>query len=310
MDSTTSTQDSRAADGAPTAAETDLNLKLRRQSSLWSDAFRRLRRNKASLVGLAIILIFVLMAIFADVIAPYDPYKTDFAAVRQPPSVQHLMGTDKQGRDILSRIIHGARVSLAIGFASQVLVATIGIFLGSLAGYYGGWVDTVIMRVTDIFYAFPTFLFLIILMAAFGRGFVNLLFALAFTAWVGLARLVRGQMLQLKQREFIESSRSLGASDARIIVRHLIPNLLGAVIVAFSFGVPGAILAETGLSFLGIGLVPPTPSWGIMLNDGFAVLRSYPHMALFPGLVLALTQLAFLFLGDGLRDALDPRMKR
>ncbi|MCL5994508.1 MAG: ABC transporter permease [Chloroflexi bacterium] len=282
--------------------------KLRAQTSLWQDAFRRLRRNKASMLGLLIIALLIFMGVFADVLAPYDPYKADFASVRQAPSAKHLMGTDKQGRDILSRIIHGARVSLAVGFLSQLLVATVGILAGAMAGYYGGNVDSIIMRLTDVFYAFPTFLFLIILMAAFGRGFINLLVALAFTAWVGLARLVRGQMLQIKQREFIEAARSLGASDARIIGRHLIPNLLGPIIVSFSFGIPGAILAETGLSFLGIGLVPPTPSWGIMLNDGFAVLRSYPHMALFPGIVLALTQLAFLFLGDGLRDALDPRM--
>ena len=282
--------------------------KLRAQTSLWQDAFRRLRRNKASMLGLLIIALLIFMGVFADVLAPYDPYKADFASVRQPPSANHLMGTDKQGRDILSRIIHGARVSLAVGFLSQLLVATVGILAGAMAGYYGGNVDSIIMRLTDVFYAFPTFLFLIILMAAFGRGFINLLVALAFTAWVGLARLVRGQMLQIKQREFIEAARSLGASDARIIGRHLIPNLLGPIIVSFSFGIPGAILAETGLSFLGIGLVPPTPSWGIMLNDGFAVLRSYPHVALFPGIVLALTQLAFLFLGDGLRDALDPRM--
>jgi ABC-type dipeptide/oligopeptide/nickel transport system permease subunit len=217
------------------------------------------------------------------------------------------MGTDKQGRDILSRIIYGTRISMSIGFLSQVLTLVVGTILGAIAGYYGGKLDTLIMRITDVFYAFPNLLLLIILMAAFGRGFLNLLVAMTFTAWVGSARLVRGQVLQLKEFEFVESARALGASDRHIILRHMLPNVMSTIMVAFSFGVPGAILGEAGLSFLGIGLVPPTPSWGIMLNDGFAVLRALPNVVFFPALVIAIVMVAFLYLGDGLRDALDPR---
>lgn len=278
--------------------------------SPWMLALRRLWRNRAATLGLAIILVLCLMGIFADLLTPYPPLKADFTVVRQPPSVKHLMGTDKQGRDILSRIMYGARYSITIGFISQALVMIVGMLLGSMAGYYGGKVDTVIMRITDIFYAFPNLLLLIILMAAFGRGFINLMAALALTAWVGPARLVRGQVLQLKNQGFVESARALGATDLRIILTHLLPNMFGPMIVSFSFGVPGAILAEAGLSFLGIGLVPPAPSWGIMLNDGFGIIRALPHVALFPGLVISLTMLAFLFLGDGVRDAFDPRTQR
>ena len=273
----------------------------------WVKAIHRLLRNRAATIGLAIIVFFILIGIFADVVAPYDPIKVNFAAVRQPPSMQHLMGTDKQGRDVLSRIIYGTRISMSVGFFSQLLTILVGTVLGAVAGYYGGKVDTIIMRITDIFYAFPNLLLLIILMAAFGRGFLNLLVALAFTAWVGPARLVRGQVLQLKEFEFVESARALGASDRHIIFNHMLPNVMSSIMVAFSFGVPGAILAEAGLSFLGIGLVPPTPSWGIMLNDGFAVLRAMPHVVFFPALVIAIVMIAFLYLGDGLRDALDPR---
>ena len=273
----------------------------------WVKAWHRLLHNRAATLGLGIILFFILIGIFADVITPYDPIKANFAAVRQAPSLQHLMGTDKQGRDVLSRIIYGTRISMSIGFLSQVLTILVGTILGAIAGYYGGKLDTLIMRITDVFYAFPNLLLLIILMAAFGRGFLNLLVAMTFTAWVGSARLVRGQVLQLKEFEFVESARALGASDRHIILRHMLPNVMSTIMVAFSFGVPGAILGEAGLSFLGIGLVPPTPSWGIMLNDGFAVLRALPNVVFFPALVIAIVMVAFLYLGDGLRDALDPR---
>ena len=273
----------------------------------WIKAFRRLLRNRAAAISLVIILVFILMGIFADVISPYDPIKADFAAIRQPPSVQHLMGTDKQGRDIFSRIIHGTRISMSMGFISQAIAILVGTLVGSIAGYYGGKADSVIMRITDIFYAFPNLLFLIILMAAFGRGFLNLLVALAFTAWVGSARLVRGQILQLKELPFVESASALGASDRHIILSHMVPNVISSIMIALSFGIPGAILAESGLSFLGIGLVPPTPSWGIMLNDGFTVMRAMPYAVFFPALAIAIIMIAFLYLGDGLRDAFDPR---
>jgi ABC-type dipeptide/oligopeptide/nickel transport system permease subunit len=273
----------------------------------WVKAFQRMLRNRAAALGLAVIGLFVVIGVLADVIAPYDPIKPDFSHLREPPSVQHVLGTDKQGRDILSRIIYGTRISMAVGFLSQGLTLIIGTVVGALAGYYGGAIDTVLMRIVDTLYAFPTMLLLIIIMAAFGRGFVNLLVAMSITAWVGSARLVRGQVLQLKGQAFVEAAHSMGCSNSYIIVRHLLPNVLGPLMVMFSFGVPAAIMAEAGLSFLGIGLVPPTPSWGVMLNEGFAVLRSLPHVVAAPSAVIIVVMLAFMYVGDGMRDAFDPR---
>lgn len=280
---------------------------IRAPENPWLKAFRRMLKNRGAALGLSVILFFIAIGALADVIAPYDPVKPDFRALRQPPSTEHLFGTDKQGRDILSRIIHGARISMAVGFLSQGLTITIGTVVGAIAGYYGGKVDTILMRITDSLYAFPTMLLLIIFMAAFGRGFINLLVAMSIAAWVGPARLVRGQILQLKGQAFVEASHALGAPAHHIILRHMLPNIIGSLMIFLSFGVPAAIMAEAGLSFLGIGLVPPTPSWGVMLNDGFAVLRALPHVVFFPSLVIIITMLAFMYLGDGLRDAFDPR---
>lgn len=246
------------------------------------------------------------IALLAPVLAPYHPLDADFEHIRQPPSVQYWLGTDKQGRDVLSRLMYGARISLAVGFLSQIPVLLIGVAAGCAAGFYGGRTDAVIMRAADVFYAFPTLLFLITLMAVLGRGVGPLLLALTITAWASLARLVRGQVLQLKQAEFVLAARSIGASDWRIVWRCLLPNLTGVLLIAVSLGIPAAILAEAGLSFLGLGLLPPAPSWGLMLSDGFTALRSAPHIALFPGLAIALTMLALFVLGDSLRDASDP----
>lgn len=257
--------------------------------------------------ALLFLFILVTLALLAPVLAPHNPLAVDFAHIRQPPSVEHWLGTDKQGRDILSRLIYGARISLAVGFLSQIPVLLIGVVAGCAAGYYGGRTDAVIMRAADVFYSLPTLLFLITLMTVLGRGFGSLLLALTITAWAGLARLVRGQILQLRQTEFVTAARCLGATDWRIIWRHLLPNLTGILLIALSLGIPAAILAEAGLSFLGLGLLPPTPSWGLMLSDGFTTLRSAPHIALFPGLAIALTMVALYVLGDSLRDATDPR---
>jgi ABC-type dipeptide/oligopeptide/nickel transport system permease subunit len=273
----------------------------------WRLAFRRMLKNRAAAIGLAVIVFYVIVGIGADVIAPYDPLKPDFSALRQPPNAKHLMGTDKNGRDIFSRIIHGARISMAVGFLSQGLTLFVGTAVGAIAGYYGGKIDTMLMRITDTLWAFPTLLLTIILMAAFGRGFINLLIAMSITAWVGSARLVRAQVLQLKGQAFVESAIAMGAPARHIILRHLLPNVIGPLMIMFSFGVPAAIMAEAGLSFLGIGLVPPMPSWGVMLNDGNSVLRAQPYVVIFPSLVIISVMLAFMYLGDGLRDAFDPR---
>jgi ABC-type dipeptide/oligopeptide/nickel transport system permease subunit len=267
---------------------------------------RRLRRDKAALLALGFLTVLVGAALLAPLLAPYSPLAVDFDAVRQPPSAQHWLGTDQQGRDILSRLLYGARVSLAVGVISQIPVLLIGLAAGCVAGYRGGRADSVIMRAVDVFYVFPTLLFLITVMALLGRGFGPLILALTITAWAGLARLVRGQVLQLRRAEFVVAARAIGASDRRIVLRHLLPNLSGVLLVFLSLAIPGAIVAEAGLSFLGLGLLPPAPSWGIMLSDGFSVLRSAPHIAFFPGLAIALTMLALFVLGDSLRDASDP----
>ena len=266
----------------------------------------RLRRDKAALLALAYLAVLIVIALFAPVLAPYDPLHTDFDHLRQPPDAQHWLGTDKQGRDILSRLMYGGRISLAVGFLSQAPILLVGAAAGCIAGYRGGRTDALIMRVVDVFYAFPAMLFLITLMTVLGRSFGNLLLALTITAWAGIARLTRGQVLQVKQAEFITAARAVGAADGRIMRRHILPNLAGTLAVALALGIPGAMVAEAGLSFLGLGLLPPAPSWGLMLSDGFAALRSAPHIALFPGLTIGVTMLALFVLGDSVRDALDP----
>ena len=267
---------------------------------------QRLRRDWAAAIALIFLAALVTVAVVAPLLAPYDPLAVDFDHVRQSPTAQHWLGTDKQGRDVLSRLLFGARLSLAVGFISQAPILLVGVSLGCLAGYGGGRTDALLMRLVDLFYAFPATLLLIALMTILGRGFGSLLFALTITSWAGAARLVRGQVMRLKQTEFIAAAVSLGAADRHILWRHILPNLTGILLVMLSAGVPGAMVAEAGLSFLGIGLLPPAPSWGLMLSDGFSVVRSSPHLAWAPALAIGLTMLALYTLGDSLRDALDP----
>jgi len=296
--------------GLTPPASLRLKPKKKPTASLWADAWRRMRRNTGSNLGLIVIAFLVLTCVAAPLIAPYDPYAVDFAHVREAPTWQHWMGTDLQGRDILTRMLYGGQASLAVGFFSQLVIMAIGITIGAISGYYGGVVDTVIMRLTDILYAFPSVLFLIILLTLLGHGFLNLIIAMTVTGWLGPARLVRGEVLQLKEREFIEAARCVGTRDREIIFKHLFPNLLGPIIVSFTLGIPGAIMAEAGLSFLGLGLIPPTPSWGTMLNMGFTMFRVAPHLVIFPASVIAITMVAFLYVGDGMRDAFDPHLMR
>jgi|CXWK01.1.fsa_nt_gi ABC-type dipeptide/oligopeptide/nickel transport system permease subunit len=274
--------------------------------ALWCSITQRLRRDWAALGALVFLAVLVTVAVLAPLLAPYDPLQVDFDHVRQPPNAQHWLGTDKQGRDVLSRLLFGARLSLAVGFVSQAPILLVGVSAGCLAGYGGGRTDALLMRLVDLFYAFPTTLLLIALMTILGRGFGSLLFALTITSWAGAARLVRGQVMRLKQTEFVAAAVSLGAADRHILWRHILPNLTGILLVMLSTGIPGAVVAEAGLSFLGIGLLPPAPSWGLMLSDGFSVVRSSPHLAWAPALAIGLTMLALYTLGDSLRDALDP----
>jgi len=282
----------------------------RTSRGLWRDAWRRLMRNKLAMGGLVIIGLLLLVAVFADFLAPYDPTRLFPGTSYAPPSAAHWLGTDDVGRDVLSRLIHGARVSLAVGIFAQLIILTIGVTIGGIAGFFGSRVDNYLMRFTDVFYAFPDLLFVIIITAALGASFVNILIAIGLVNWTDLARLVRGQLMTLREREFVSAARSLGAPAVRIIVQHLLPNAAGPIIVRVTYGVPQAIFTEAVLSFIGLGVRPPMASWGTMIERGNQAIFSAPHMVLFPAVTIALTMLAFNFLGDGLRDALDPQNAR
>ncbi len=307
----------------------DLNVLVRKQRSLWQDAWYRLRRNKAAIVGMVVVILFMLLAASVPLLTQFgflkDPLKQDTPNALMEPIwaggkytlATYPLGSDQLGRDILSRLLWSTQISMLVGFVPVAIIFVLGVSIGLIAGYSGGWIDQILMRITDIIYAFPDLLFLFIIMAtlrntALGdvQGGLFLIFtAIAIVAWVGLARLVRGQVLSLKEREFVEAARSIGAKPARIMTRHLFPNLLAPVIVFVAFAIPNAMLAEATLSFFGIGIKPPTPSWGVMINEGFVVFSTTAWPVLLPAICISIVMLAFTFLGDGLRDALDPRMK-
>lgn len=284
--------------------------KARRQNTLWGDAWRRLRKNKLALAGLTVVILLSLIAIFAPVLAREPLNVQNYNALYAHPSRAYPMGADQLGRDILSRVIWGSRVSLLVGLGAQVIVLTIGVTVGATAGYFGGLVDQVLMRIVDVVYAFPTLLFVILLISLTGRGLVQIFLVIGITSWVTLARLVRAQFLGLRERDFVIAARSIGANDGRLILRHMLPNALTPIIVALTFGIPAAIFTEAFLSFIGAGIAPPQTSWGYMVGENQSYLRSYPWMLLWPSIALGLTMLSFTFLGDGLRDALDPNAKR
>lgn len=287
-----------------------LHKRQLKQRSLWGDAFRRLARNKLALVGLFIVTTFVLVAIFAPVIAPYEQSEVvDPRLARMGPSWQWPMGLDQNGRDIFSRLVYGARVSLFVGIIAQAIVMTIGIPIGAIAGYFGGKMDTFLMRLVDVVYAVPQLLLVMIFLNLFGPGLTNIFIAIGLVGWVTEARLVRGQFLLLREAEYVNASRAVGATGFRLVTRHMLPNSLSPIIVAATFGIPAAIFTEASLSFVGVGIMPPEASWGQMVGDASnsGYITSAPHMLLFPVLAIGLTMLGFTFLGDGLRDALDVR---
>jgi len=257
--------------------------------------------------GLAVAGGLVLTALLAPVLSPYPPETIDLASELAPPSAAHLLGAGENGIDVLSHVLHGARVSLVVACFAVVLSALIGVTLGGLAGYLGGWVDEGVMRVVDVLLAFPGILLAIFITSVLGPSLANVVFALSFTGWTGYARLARGQMLTLRERDYVQAARALGSGDARILFRHLLPNAAGPLLIQVTSAFPGAILAEASMSFLGLGAPPGTPSWGALVDQGTQYLLVAPHVALFPGLALALTVLGFNFLGDAVRDALDPK---
>jgi ABC-type dipeptide/oligopeptide/nickel transport system permease subunit len=270
---------------------------------------RRLRRNRLAAAGGAVVVLLCLLAVFADVLAPYPYTRTDFGRVAEGPSRDYPLGTDQLGRDMLSRIIYGARISMLVGLGAQVIVVLIGVPIGALAGFVGGRLDLLLTRFVDVMYAFPRLLFVILVMSMLGAGLVNIFIAIGLTGWVGIARQTRAQVLALKETEFLEAARALGAGFGRTLGRHVLPNALTPIVVSVTLGIPEAIFTEAALSFVGVGITPPTPSWGQMVGEGQPFLLSAWHLCVFPALAIAVTMLAFTFLGDGVRDALDPRLQ-
>jgi peptide/nickel transport system permease protein len=276
-----------------------------RNRSLVSDALRRLFRNPLALIGLAIVILMIGAAVFAERIAPYSPTDSDLNLYVTPPSPEHALGTDDVGRDILSRVIYGARISLSVSALAMGIGLSVGTLTGLLAGYYGGIIDTLLMRITDIFLAFPLLLLAIALVAALGPSENSAFIALGVVTWPYVARLARGQVLSLRNQEYVTAARAVGASTSRIILVHMLPNMLTPLIVYGTIGIANAILAESALAFLGLGAQPPTASWGGMLADTRSFLLSAPWLPTYPGIVILITALGFNLLGDGMRDALD-----
>ncbi len=280
-----------------------------RPEGLWSKAGRRFLRHKLAMFGLAVMAILLLSAIAAPVLTPHSPIQQDLRNLRKPPSAQHLLGTDGLGRDILTRVLYGGRISLSVGLVSVTIAAVIGIIVGIIAGYYGGKTDMVLMRATDMVMTFPSLVIMITIAAALGPSIFNAMLIIGFLTWPAIARLVRGQFLTLRTQQFALAARSIGVSNWEIAFKHIFPNTISFITVAITFGVATAILMEASLSFLGLGVQAPTPSWGNMLRDaqGMNILEDMPWIWVPPGVLIALAVLSINFIGDGLRDALDPR---
>ncbi|MDA9095835.1 ABC transporter permease [Porticoccaceae bacterium] len=279
-------------------------------TSLWRDAWIKLCKNYLALLGLAIILLLCLVSLLTPWIAPYGYEEQNLLLGATPPSAAHWLGTDIFGRDMLTRIMYGGRVSLTVGFIATAVALVIGVLWGAIAGFVGGRVDAVMMRIVDIMYALPFMIFIVLLMVVFGRNILLLFLAIGAVEWLTMARIVRGQVMNLRKQEFVEAAYSLGLSQWTIIRRHIIPNTLGPVIVYTTLTIPSVMLLEAFLSFLGLGIQPPQSSWGLLINYGVETMEEYPWLLIFPGVTLSLTLFALNFLGDGLRDALDPRTSK
>jgi oligopeptide transport system permease protein len=276
----------------------------RPEVNLWKDAFRRMCKNKMAVLGAIIVTVLFILAIFAPYIAPYHYAEGSLINNYAKPGTKYLLGADFMGRDLLSRIIYGTRISLSVGIVGAVTAFIIGVFYGVVSGYYGGKVDNIMMRFVDIMYG----LYLNTIDRAFG-GLFFIFIGIGVTAWIGMARIARGMALSLREKEFVEAARATGNINLQIMLKHILPNLIGPCIVRVTLAIPRYITFEAFLSFIGLGVNPPTPSWGMLISEGYQAMRSYPHLAIYPGLALAITMMAFNFMGDGLRDALDPRMK-
>ncbi len=286
------------------------SAEIRRKSrSEWSRSWARFKRYRPGIIGLGFIFVLCVMAIAAPLLAPYSPTAVDTSRLGEGPSWSHPLGFDQIGRDILSRMIYGTRVALLVGLIATGIAVAIGMTIGAFGGYFGGWVDSVLSRITDTLMAFPILALLVTLSAVLGPSLKTVTIVIGTTVWATYARVVRADVLSLRERDYVASARAVGANDTRIIFRHIIPNVLGSVIVIATLGIGSIIIIEAALSFLGLGVQPPTPSWGGDLSAGRVNMRTYPHIAIVPGVMITLTVLAFNLLGDGLRDAFDPRQK-
>lgn len=274
------------------------------------DAWRRLKSNKLAMIGLYTIVLIILLALFGPLLSQISYSDQDLLQTNKPPSMTHLFGTDNLGRDLLVRVLYGARISLAIGVVASLINLTIGVIYGGIAGFYGGRIDRVMMNIVDVLYGIPMLLYVILFMVILKPGLTNIFIALGVAYWLGMARIVRGQVLLLKEQEYVLAARTMGASTGRILFRHLIPNSMGPIIITVTLAIPEAIFTEAFLSFIGLGVAAPLASWGVLASDGVTSLQSYPFQLFFPAMAISITMLAFNFLGDGLRDALDPHMRR
>ncbi|WP_231934428.1 oligopeptide ABC transporter permease [Geobacter sp. DSM 9736] len=281
-----------------------------RPGSLLAIYWQRFRRNRFAVAGAVVILLLFLISFLAPFITPYHPGAIDAYHVLLPPSTDHWFGTDELGRDVFTRVVYGARISLKVGFVAVGIAVVIGTVIGLVSGYYGGWIDSIMMRLVDIMLCFPTFFLILAVIAMLEPSIWYIMMIIGFTGWMGVARLVRAEVLSLRERDYVHAARALGASDFRIIFRHILPNAMSPVLVSASLGVAGAILTESALSFLGIGVQPPDPSWGNILTSGKDYIEFAWWLSLFPGLAILVTVLSYNLVGEGIRDALDPRLNR
>lgn len=302
--------------GPPFPPSDEFELHAGDSRTLWGDAVRRILKNRLAVAAVIWLMLMVLLAVSADLWVPQhfgSPTKIDTTTIVKarliPPSMGHPFGTDDLGRDIFARVIYGARISLTVGILATAISIVIGLIMGALSGYYGGLIDSAIMRMADVFFAFPYILFVVALIAVLGKGFINVFIAIGILGWASIARVFRSSILSVKENDYVDAARALGASDIRIMARHIMPNAVAPIIVYSTMSIGGAILTEAALSFLGMGVQPPTPAWGLMLNDAQNFMETAPWMMIWPGLAILTTVLAFVLLGDGLRDALDVKMR-
>jgi len=283
---------------------------VRPSVTYWQDAWRRLKQNRLAMIGLWVIVIITLIAVFGPMLSPYSYSDQSLFDQNMYVSKEHWLGTDDLGRDLLTRIMYGARISLTVGFLASLINLTVGVVYGGVSGYYGGHIDNIMMRIVEILSGIPLLLYVILLMVVLKPGLQNILIALGLVYWLGMARIVRGQILSLKEQDYVLAARTIGADNSRIIYKHLIPNAMGPIIVTATLNIPQAIFTEAFLSFIGLGVNAPMASWGVLANDALPSFRSYPWQLFFPAIAISITMLAFNFLGDGLRDALDPKQRK